>query len=207
MNNLVKALEIFYRYLLDWPQIIWFNFKYFPFKIAMKIPVFLHKTTISGGGSFKIDTLTIKTGMIRIGHRAVSHYPDNGCILENNGKIIFCGETRIGNCCAVSVGKKGLLVFGDSFCATAGIHIVCHNKVVFNRNNLIGWNSYVMDTNFHRLKDKSGNFVSSGYGEIVLGENNWVSSECKLLPNTYTPKFCSVACNSLLNKDYGNYGE
>lgn len=146
--------------------------------------------------------------MIRIGHRAVSHYPDSGCILENKGQIVFRGETRIGNQCAVSVYPKAQLTFGQDFCMTAGVNIVCTRKITFGNDNLIGWNTTIMDSSFHRMKDATTHkFVGKGWEQVEIGDSNWVSSDCKILAGTKTPGHCVVGANSLLSKDYTSYGQ
>jgi len=62
-----------------------------------------------------------------------------------------------------------------------------------------------MDTSFHRLKDKSNNFISKGFASIYIGENNWITTKCVVLPGTKTPDNCTFGADSILNKDYSNY--
>ena len=56
-----------FRYILGIPKTIYFNFKYFKFKDAIKFPVVVsHKTIFKElKGSIKLEK--IKTGMVRIG--------------------------------------------------------------------------------------------------------------------------------------------
>lgn len=202
--NVIKSLN---KYLFDIPKIIWFNFKFFPFKTAIRIPVLLHKTEIIGGGSFIIAPGTpIHFGMIKIGNRRVSHWPDKGAILDNKGTILFKGPFSIGNACAVSVGKNAILEVESGFCATADVHIVCRKHTHIGRNVLIGWSVFIMDTNFHRLKDKNGAFTDEGYSDVVIGDDNWLASGCKILQDTRTPANVVVAANAVLNRDYTDLG-
>lgn len=159
-----------------------------------------------GGGKITIAAKDVFSGMIRIGHRAVHHYPDNGCEIYNQGHIIFNGTARIGNCCGLEVGPKGILTLGDGFCATAGVHIICIHRIEFSVKNLVGWNTFVMDTNSHRLKNESGQFYDKGYSPILIGTHNWIGSGCVVLPGTITPNYCVSGSRSLLNKDYRYLG-
>lgn len=90
--------KLFRRYIFDIPAILRFNFKHFPFRKAIRFPVFLHKTELIGGGKYIIDdSVPVYAGMIRVDHRHVSHFPNTGAILDNKGTIIFKGSFRLGN--------------------------------------------------------------------------------------------------------------
>ena len=160
-----------------------------------------------GGGKYIIDdTFPAYTGMIRIGHRHVSHFRDTGAILDNKGTIIFKGSFRLGNSCAVSVGRDAVLTVEDGFCATADDHIVCRKSIHIGKNVLVGWSVIIMDTHFHRIKDKNGVFTDDGQSDVVIGDNNWIASGCKIMQNTKTPANAVVAANSVLNRDYTDLG-
>lgn len=49
-RKLQRVISWFFYYLLDWPYIVYFNFKYLPVAQAYKLPVLLHKTRLCGGG-------------------------------------------------------------------------------------------------------------------------------------------------------------
>lgn len=63
-----------------------------------------------------------------------------------------------------------------------------------------------MDTNFHRLKNKNGKFADGGQSDVIIGNNNWIASGCKIMQNTKTPANAVVAANSVLNRDYTDLG-
>lgn len=192
---------------------IYFNFHYLPFLQAVKLPILLYKPHfIKLRGTIDIATSNIRFGMIRLGFPMVSIYPNSGIIYENKGgKIIFKGACNIGNNSAISVGarqegnkeihKLPILEFGDNFVATSSCRIVCYNKIIFNDDVLVGWNCLFMDTDFHKLTKLAGGY-SKGYGEIVIGKNNWFGAKCTVLKNTHTPDFTTISATSLLNKSY-----
>ena len=65
---------------------IYFNFKYLPFKQAVKLPILLYKPHfLKLKGKVVIDAPKINTGMIRLGFHSVSVYPNSGITLELNG--------------------------------------------------------------------------------------------------------------------------
>ena len=47
----MKIIQFLQRYFWDLPKIITFNFRHFPFNVAIKLPVLLHKTELMGGAS------------------------------------------------------------------------------------------------------------------------------------------------------------
>lgn len=205
-TKLQRVVSRFFYYLLDWPYILYFNFRFLPISQAYKLPVLLHKTKVVGGGKISITAKNVYMGMIRIGHRAVPHFPDNGAVIANWGHIVFLGSARLGNSCGVEVRPKGVLTFGDNFCATAGVHIICHYKIEFSSCNLVGWNTFIMDTNSHRLITETGEFDSVGYAPVEIGSHNWIGAGCTVLPGTSTPSYCVSGTRSLLNKDYRVFG-
>jgi acetyltransferase-like isoleucine patch superfamily enzyme len=201
MNKLKVILK------MSWFSTLYFNFHYLPFKQALKIPIFLYKTRLlKCHGKLIIDSEVIRPGMIRFGEHLVSLYPNTGLVWENHGgKVIFKGKCTIGNASAISIGEKGICLFGDNFRANASFKLTSHYQITFGENTLIAWDLIVMDTSFHRLKDKNGNFKNKGYAPVVIGRNNWITTRCMILSGTKTPDYCSIGAGSILNKDYSHF--
>ena len=191
---------------INWLYSLYFNFHYLPLKQAIKLPVILFRPKLlKCKGEVIIETEIIKTGMIQLGEFLVSLYPDKGIVWENNGgKIIFKGTCIIGNSSALSIGEKGNCIVGNNFRATAGLKLTSHHRIQFAENVLIAWEVIIMDTSFHRLKDKNGDFKNKGYGPIYIGKNNWITARCMILNGTKTPDYCILGAGSVVNKDYSN---
>lgn len=188
--------KTFFFYL---PYTLWFNFKNFKWDIAVKLPVFLCKSKITGMGKYKIEG-KIKTGMIRLGFPLVSVFNQKGIIIENNGLIIFKGNVTMGGGSGISIGENGILTFGDRFCNQVGGKIICYSKVSFGSKVRLGWNCLVCDTDFHTMKSKDGCSYTKGFGNIKIGDEVWIGSFCKLFKNTDIPSKCTIAANTLINK-------
>lgn len=128
-------------------------------------------------------------------------YPNTGCTLHNQGKIVFKGRCHIGNASAISVGKGATLIFGDNFRATASLRIACHKKIEFGKDALIGWNCLFVDTDFHKVKLDYGNIQP--YKDIIsIGNNSWFAMNTTILKGTTIGHNCIVASNSLVNKKF-----
>lgn len=201
-------MDIFKKIIkINWLYTVYFNFHYLPLKQAVKLPIFLYKPKLlKCKGKIIIDSDKIKTGMIRFGEYIVSLYPNSGIVWENHGgKMVFKGGCIIGNSSVISIGEKGYCLLGDNFRATSGLKLTSHHSVSFGENVLIAWDVLVMDTSFHRLKDRDGNFKNKGYAPISIGKNNWITTRCMILSGTKTPDYCTLGAGCILNKDYSGY--
>ena len=200
MNKIIKLLYILRS--LHWT--IYFNFKYLPFKQAIKLPILLYKPKfIKCKGKIIIDSNAIRTGMIKLGFNHAHAYPHSGIVFENyGGTIVFKGTGVIGNNSSISVGPTANLAIGDNFNATTSFKLICWYNIYFDYNVRFGWENMVLDTNFHRLKNKDGGYANKGYGSINIAHDAWIATRCTVLSGTETQPFSVVATNSLLSKKY-----
>ena len=188
------------------PKTIWFNFHYLPFKQAIQIPFFCHNVRLrKSKGKVTIDSENIRTGMISLGQDITGIYPNNGVTWENAGHIVFRGTAKLGNNCSICVGRNGTLDLGDNFVTNAATKIVCSYSIKIAENARLGWETLLMDTSFHRIKGLDGKLRGKGYGEIVLGKNNWLGTKCTVFPGAKTPDYCVIGAGSFLNKDISDY--
>jgi acetyltransferase-like isoleucine patch superfamily enzyme len=153
-------------------------------------------------GKVIIEAREIKTGMIKMGLPTVSIFPNTGITFENNGgTCVFEGKCSIGNSSAISIGTRGNLILGNNFSATASVKLISYYHMVFSENVTVGWDNIFTDTDFHKLTKTSGGYTK-GFGKIIIGRDNWFGVRCTVLKNTKTPDYCTVAGNSVLNKEY-----
>jgi hypothetical protein len=140
---------------------IYFNFKYLPFRQAIKIPIILSKEVYlwHTGGQIILDC-PIKSGIIEIGYGDVGIFDRevSRSIWQVSGTVIFKGSAQIGHGSKLSVG--GTLILGNGFMITAESSIIASNRIEFGENCLLSWDTLIMDTDFHDVKDKSGNILN-----------------------------------------------
>lgn len=205
MRTLSRIISNFWI-LRSLPKTIYFNFHYLPLSQAIRLPILLRKPKLlKMKGKVIIDTYPggVKFGMIKLGAYGVSWYPDSGFVFENHGgEIVFHGRCSIGNASAISIGDNARLSFGNGFGASASFKLATYKEVIFDDNVLFGFDSAVMDTDFHRLTKSDGTFASKGYGGIHIGEGCWFGTQSMVQKNTVLPPYCVVATRSLLNKQY-----
>lgn len=131
---------------------IYFNFRYLPFKQAIKLPIKLHNPYFQDiKGKIIIDCEHIYRGMIDIGYWGVCLFPSQyGIVWQNHGgTVIFKGKCTIGAGSVISVNKNAILEFGDDFNHSAVLKIVASRRIVFGKSCRLGWNTFVLDTNMH----------------------------------------------------------
>ena len=180
------------------PSVI-FNFRHLPFSQAVKLPILLYKgEDLGGGGTYAIEG-PVKFGMIVLGQRIVDLYPNTGITFTNSGNITFKGKIIIGNDSAVSVGPSGSLSFGDDIICSAGFKIACYSSTTIGDEVRIGWNTQILDTDFHLLKTISGEKCrGKGYAPVIIGKGVWIANSCKLYKGTVIPHSCVVASDTVL---------
>ncbi|MCD8385933.1 MAG: hypothetical protein LUD17_03465 [Bacteroidales bacterium] len=182
---------------------IYFNLHYLPFRQAIKLPILVYKPKFKAlKGTVEVRG-PLHFGMIKLGKPTVSVYPNSGIMWENHGgKVVFEDRVLIGNASALSIGRKGTLSIGENFIATTSLRVVCYNSITIGKRCSIAWESIVMDTDLHKLKNlKTGKFTK-GIGSIEIGDNCWIGLQCVVLKGTKTPSYTIFGARSLLNKEY-----
>ena len=97
--------------------------------------------------------------------------------------------------------RDGVLEFGNNFGATAGLKLACYRSICFGNNVLIGWNTQILDTDFHVLKPLDNSTPrSKGFGAIVIGHDVWIANGCKIYKNVSIPPLCVVGADTILHK-------
>lgn len=182
------------------PSII-FNFKYLPFRQAVKLPVLVYKARfLSLKGRVIIESDKIHRGMIKLGFPTAATYPNSGITWRNRGTVIFRGHGWIGNDTYLVIGKKGKLVFGDDFKMNAGSRLISECGVSFGNHTRIGWSVIIMDTNFHPLYDMEKKRFKQAYSPIVIGDYNWFGTQCYIMHGVHTPERCIFGARSIVTR-------
>jgi len=206
MMHKLKSCWTFLPYLI---KIIYFNFYYLPFKQAIYLPILLHKPhLVKCKGKVIIESDRIYTGMIQMGIFRTRIFQNNGISwINDGGTCVFKGRCIIKNNSYVHIGKKGMLTFGSNSEFGADLRISANKSITFGENLRMGWMAIIMDTSFHRLKKRSGEWRDGSADEdkeIVIGNNNWFGLKCIIFKGTRTSDYCIFGASSFLNKDYSN---
>ena len=210
---MIKKLKGIYHRLkfyskINWIKTLYFNYKKFPFPIAIKLPVFFY-------GSVKFQTIKgeviieapIKRGMIGFGQPYEKNTRHKGIAeVAIAGKLVFKGHVQFGKDYFLCVNNDAYAEFGHMSSMAGTGKIICTNKVVLGNYARIGSESQIMDTNFHQMIDTETEERFPMTAPVIIGNYNYIGNRVSLMANTVTPDFCTVASNSLCNKDYSSFG-
>ena len=180
-----------FRYMLGIPKTIYFNFKYFKFKDAIKFPVVVSHKTIFKELKGRIKLEKVKTGMVRIGFNEKENFDFkyNRTIFRNLGEIIFRGKTKIGYGSVIS--NEGKIIIGENT-NLAKVEIICRDEIEIGDRCLFSWNISLMDTDHHNIYLVGNNMVINKSKKIKIGNHIWVGADVKIL------KGVSIADNNII---------
>ena len=196
----------FFNILRSIPKTLRFNFHYFPFKKALKLPVFVSHRTYLRELRGKVELPeNLETAMIKIGFGDVGHYDRkrSRSIWQVSGTVIFGGKANIGHGSKLSV--RGHLNIGADFNMTAESTIVCAKEIRFGDGCLLSWDILVMDTDEHSLYNKENERINPDKA-ILVGDHVWIGCKCVLLKGAEVPDNTVVAAGTMLKSAFaGNY--
>ncbi|SEW02971.1 acyltransferase [Chitinophaga arvensicola] len=179
---------------------VYFNFKHFPFKDAIKFPVLLsNRVVISKNIGKVIITGPLKTGIVKIGFGDVGIFDKklSRTILKLSGTIFFKGSANIGHGSKVVVGKDAELILGRNFILTAESALVVTKKVEIGDDSLLSWDILIMDSDLHQIKDKNGVVINKA-AEVKIGNKVWIGCRTVILKGASIPDNSIIAANSLI---------
>lgn len=191
---------------LHLPKSIYFNLHYFPFKVAVKLPVlFLSRVKLVEMGG-RIDLKgKVRTGMVLYGSHGNCHYEHtaSGCVWANRGGVcVFSEHNSFCKGISIEIGRFGHLELGENVYFGPVVRISCFEKIVINANSRIAWETILMDTDFHSTINTETNQRSKLTKPIIIGRNNWIGTRSMVMKGTQTPDYCIASARSMLNKAY-----
>lgn len=199
MEDLLSILKSIWRAN---PKTIYFNFRYLPWRLAIRFPIWISSNTYlrKTKGTICING-PISTGMIRIGYGDIGIFDKkrSRAIWEVSGKVVFEGSAEIGHGSKISVGNSGELVFGKNFMITAESAIIAYKKVLFGNDCLLSWDILIMDTDFHPIYHASNEIVNPD-AEIIIGHSVWIGCRSLILKGSTIPDGSVIAANSLVSQ-------
>ena len=211
LKNIYRSLRIRFRFFVsvNWIKTYYFNYKKFPFSIAKKLPVFFYGRAkfSSIKGDFIIDAPT-KRAMIGFGQRyeLVSRSKKTAQIVMN-GTFVFKGHVQFGIDYFIFIADKAYCEFGHLASMASSGKIICKEKIVLGDYARIGSEAQLIDTNFHQMINTETGEKYLMNAPIHIGNYNFISNRVTILQKTKTPDNCTIASNTLCNKDYTKFGE
>lgn len=183
---------------------LYFNFKCFPFSIARKLPVYVGRNVVLTRleGNFAIQTSNICHGMIRIGFRDMAIQDLNAIRtvvnVHRGGRITFHGKAFIGG--GTKFYIKGKLTIGNDVYISLNSTIIAHDSITIGDDSTIGWDTLLMDTDFHRVVSIETGKEYPMMQPIEIGKHCWICNGVHIMKGSIIPNDVIVASESLVNK-------
>lgn len=211
LQKIARTLHYPFTQRLSLIRSLYFNLNYFPFKMAIRLPVFIYRGVRlkSMKGRIHLNFQKIEPGSIRIGkHNYGFHTRYHQTIWEQKGGTVILGQdTRFAKGTFISVGKNACLKIGNNVNLGGNDKIICNQFITLGSHTMVAWDVQIVDTDFHRTLNTVFKTATSAERPIVIGEHNWLGFGCTILKGTVTPNRCIIAANTTLRSDFSGEGE
>ena len=194
------------EHILSFPKSLYYNIKWFPLSIAIKMPIFVRYNVVikncnKGRVILNLDRSMIRPGIVWIGFGDIGFYDIkyNRTVIDNRGVMLFYGKAFIGEGAKISCGKAGVISFGNNFRNSGGLTLCCEERVLFQDNVLVGWNTTIMDSDYHNVINLSKEKVSPKTSPIIVGKDAWIAIESVLLKGTSLPEGAIIGAGSIVH--------
>ena len=210
MHSFLKLVWHWYKLHLNLTKTLYFNFRVFNFKTAIKLPVWLYgHIQLEGLHRGCVVLQQAKTGGVKIGggwatdvfgrsNRYISYLRLQGKLVLGNGIVMQQGVV-------LSINKGAILKIGNNQVFNERVTIHSKTVITIKDNCRFGWNTQIFDTGFHYLVNKGK--LAYRNAPVVIENNVWVGNGVSIMKGTYLPAYTIVASNSLVNKNFKEMGE
>ena len=195
------------KYIFSILYSIWFNYRYLPLSIAIKLPIIISTNVRIRNlkrGRLILKSPKISFAMSRIGfHKvpAIDEWKTHTIIdVNKNGLLILHGDIHIGKGAIISC-KSGILELGKHFAISGSTSIICYKNIIIGDNVQFSWNTLVMDSDTHPIYDSDNKRINNDK-EIIIGYNVWIGCNNTILKGTKIGNNCVIGTGSVLTKDY-----
>lgn len=201
------VIESFFK--INWLKTIYVNFKYLPYRQALRFPIIIGNNVIfKNKGQIVLENAYL--GMISIGVLMIKGWEcsaDGPTMITNSGKMKFYGRVKVHPGARLCVSRKGSFQMGNRVSIGSHTKVVCRHRIVFGSDVQISWHSQVFDTDFHFLTNITKNKTYSRCKPVILEDEVFVGNSCTIGKGTYLPKGSVVSCCSKVTGDFRPEGE
>lgn len=194
-----------YLFLRAIPKTLYINFKYLPFKKAIKLPIFIsHRVWLMDAkGKVTINDENIKPAMIKIGFGEVGIFDQmkERSIWKVNGEVQFSGKASLGHGTKISVGEAAKLTIGKDVIITAESSIICNKEINICDEAMISWETQIMDSDLHKIIDSNGKIINCDE-KIQIGKGTWIGCRCLILKGVNIEAGSIIAAGTKLSKSF-----
>ena len=188
---------------VDWAKTLYFNFKYFPLKVAFRLPFFIYNRTdlYKMGGKIILNTYP-KLGLVKIGPHGLGtqDIKYSRTMWEVSGTLVVCGKANIGRGSRISIGNNAVLELGDNFSITGRSSVICQKEITFGNDCLLSWDILVMDTDLHYIMNENDEIINHPR-PIHIGNHVWIGCRNTILKGVNIANNVIISANSTLTNN------
>lgn len=192
---------------------IYWNFRFFPWQVARKLPVYIgYNVDIMHfeRGNVTLSSDAIKRGMIKIGITSAPTFPSNGLHtlirFHGNSSITFGRDVVINKGCSVIATYGGNIQIGDDVFINQYSLIYCNSSVKIGNYVSIGWSVQIYDTAVHYMVDINTGQIKNPAHPVIISDNVWICNHATISAGAKIPPSTVVSAHSLVNKDFMGVG-
>jgi acetyltransferase-like isoleucine patch superfamily enzyme len=187
----------YYEYFRCIPKTFIFNFRYFPLRIAIKLPVFISHRVILRKLSGTVKLEQIKTGIVKIGFGDPPLFDSNRerSVLYITGSLTFKGSAEFGPGCRI--GVYGEMICGNNLAITGFSMISAKDRIVIGEDVMISWDVAMMDHDYHDLRDETHNVINPPK-PIHIGNSVWVCFRVVVLKGCTIPDGVIISAGAIV---------
>ncbi|MFA7448716.1 MAG: acyltransferase [Weeksellaceae bacterium] len=200
----MRLILILKEYLkINWYKTIYFNFTLLPFKTAIKFPFLLYgKVKLSGLKGKIIFNTPVKKFMCKFGKNLEIITLKGKSELNVNGTLYVNGSFSFGNDFIVHILKGAEMHIGEGSYFGRKTQIICTNSITLGSYLRFGYESQIIDSNFHYTVDLNTGITNNISKPISIGSYTWIGNRNTIMAGTETNDYLIIGSNSLLNKNY-----
>jgi len=210
MKSFLKLIRHWFRLHLNLTKTLYFNFRVFNLKTAIKLPVWLYGHVQLGKMHRGCVVLQqAKTGVAKFGggwdSEVFGRSKRHSSFLRIKGKLVLGKGVVMPQGFVLSVDKDAVVRMGNNVVFNERVTIHSKVGITINNNCRFGWNVQIFDTGFHYMINKGK--IAYRNAPVVIENNVWVGNGVSIMKGAYLPAYTIVASNSLVNKNFKEIGE
>lgn len=190
---------------ISWLKSIYLNFSMLPFRQAWHLPIIVGRNIYFYSLSGKIELTDKATfGMIRWGFFGEDVIVPKVArtLLQVEGTLRLASNVHFGSGLVIRVEPEAVLSIGNNVRIGNQVKIICYDSITINHDSRIAWESQIIDTTFHYMRNMADNSVTSLTKPVVIGAHNWIGNRSNIMKGAVLPDYTIVAAGSLCNKPY-----
>ena len=187
---------------VDWGRTLYFNMKYFPPKVAIRLPFLIyHRTDLYKMQGKIVLNVTPRLGLVKIGPHGLGtqDVKYSRTMWEVSGTLVINGKANIGRGCRISIGNGAVLTLGDKLTITGRSSIICQEEITLGNDCLLSWDILIMDTDFHNILNENGKVINQPR-PIHIGNHVWIGCRNTILKGVSIADNVIVSANSTITQ-------